>query len=277
MADELPDLFHFDNTRPNFEAFARENGFRYWLASDLAQALGLPGAHSLKKAIERASQALLRLDVPVVENFDTVIGEDGTKDWRLSRFACYLTVMNADPSKKAVAQAQTWFAVLAEAWRLAAVEADSVERLAIRGEVSERERALSHTAHQHGVESYQLFQNAGYRGLYNMNISELRKRRTLPEGRSLLDFMGKTELAANLFRITQTDEKIRQEGIKGQRPLERAAEGVGRRVRQAILDISSTRPEDLPITYDIKDVQKELKQVRRDLTKLDKPKKPPRK
>jgi DNA-damage-inducible protein D len=117
-----------------------------------------------------------------------------------------------------------------------------------------------------------LFQNSGYRGLYNMNLREIRRHKGVPDGRSPLDFMGKTELAANLFRVTQTEEKIRGEGIRGQPALEHTAEDVGRRVRRTMIEISGKRPENLPPAEDIKQVHKKLKSSHREIKKLDKPK-----
>jgi DNA-damage-inducible protein D len=126
---------------------------------------------------------------------------------------------------------------MAEAFRQYVQRADDVERVLIRGEVSDREKALSGTASAHGVEHYQFFQNAGYRGMYNMDLAQIRMKKRVPGGRSPLDLMGKTELAANLFRITQTDEKIRNEDVHGQKPLERAAEHVGRKVRDTMISL----------------------------------------
>jgi DNA-damage-inducible protein D len=193
-------------------------------------------------------------------------------DYKLSRFACYLAAMNGDPKKPQVAQAQSYFVAWAEACRLFLEESDGVERVAIRGEISEHERTLSGTAKRAGVTDYALFQNSGYRGLYNMNLREIRRHKGVPDGRSPLDFMGKTELAANLFRVTQTEEKIRGEGIRGQPALERTAENVGRTVRRTMIEISGKRPENLPPAEDIKQVHKKLKSSHREIKKLDKPK-----
>jgi DNA-damage-inducible protein D len=129
---------------------------------------------------------------------------------------------------------------------------------------------LSGTAKRAGVVEYGLFQNAGYRGLYNMDLFQIRRAKGVPEGRSPLDFMGKTELAANLFRVTQTQEKIQMEGIRGQPALEKAAHQVGRKVRSTMIEISGRRPEDLPPAEDIKQVHKKLKSSHREIRKLDK-------
>lgn len=176
---------------------------------------------------------------------------------------------NADARKPQVAAAQAYFATLAEAFRLYIQEAEAVERVIIREEISEREKSLSGVAMKAGVEYYGLFQNAGYRGMYNMNLSQLRKYKGLPEGKTLLDFMGKTELAANLFRITQTEEKIKNDNVFGQRRLENTAEQVGKEVRRTMVRISGVPPESLPLEGDIKEVRKGLKATNREFKKLD--------
>ena len=265
--------FHLQPDKPGFEALSKSNGFRYWWASELAVTPGYESLNSFRKAVERAMMALTSLDITVFDNIVQEQREVGGKiivDYRLSRFACYLAAMNGDPKKPQVAQAQAYFVQWAEACRLYLEQADGVERVAIRGEISEHERTLSGTAKRAGVTEYGLFQNAGYRGLYNMNLRELRRHKGVPDGRTPLDFMGKTELAANLFRVTQTDEKIRAERIRGQKPLERAAEDVGREVRRTMVKISGKRPEDLPPAEDIKEVHKKLKSSHREIKKLDK-------
>jgi DNA-damage-inducible protein D len=261
-------VFHFNGDRPNFEAFGHDNGFRHWLASDLMRMLDYSSMGPIKKAINKAMAACANLGVSINENFRETKAATGV-DWCLSRFACYLTVMNGDPRNQKIALAQAYFVTQAEAFRQYVQQADGVERVLVRGEVSEREKALSGTAKQHGVENYAFFQNAGYRGLYNMDFKQLVRKKGVPASRSILDFMGKTELAANLFRITQTEEKIRNEDILGQRPLERAHESVGREVRDAMRRIGGTPPEQLPLTDDIKKVRSGLKRTGKEFAKID--------
>ena len=266
-------LFHLNDNIPSFEDFGKDNGERYWLASDLGWALGY-AEKSFDAVIRRAMTACQTAGIDSLDHFQRleIKDEDGAvaRETRLSRFACYLATMNADPKKPAVASAQVYFTLLAKSVQEHYEAAEDVERVAWRGEVSEREKTLSATAKMHGVTDYALFQNAGYRGLYNMNLRELKKKKAgeyLISG-SLLDYMGTTELAANLFRITQTSERIRKNGIHGQKNLEEAHEMVGKRVRQAMLDISGTAPETLPLQNKISEVKKRIKQTQKRLAQI---------
>jgi len=258
-------VFTFDEGKPNFESMGRQNGQRTWLASDLMSLLGYESWSSFSKVINKALSACTSLDITVQDNFQQIeVDQDGKRrrDFKLSRFACYLVAMNGDPKKPQIASAQAYFAAIAATFKNYIEASDNVERLLIREDISDHEKNLVRVAHEQGVQKYPLFQNAGYRGLYNMDISRLKKFKGLDENllsRSLLDFMGKEELAANLFRVTQTESKIRNENIQGQRRLEEAAEEVGKKVRHTILDIGGTAPENLPIARDMKQVRKELK------------------
>lgn len=229
------------------------------------------------KAINRAIGACMSLNIQVTENFVQVEREIDNKtvsDYKLTRFACYLIAMNGDPKKPQVAKAQIYFISMAEVIRHYVEQTENIDRLIIREEITDREKSLSGVAKSHGVIQYGLFQNAGYRGMYNKNINELKKIKGLKDlKRSLLDFMGKEELAANLFRITQTEAKIKNEEIKGQQNLEKAAEGVGRKVRQTMIEISHTPPENLALKGDIQNVKKELKETEKKFKQIDKPSK----
>jgi len=267
------ELFKEDFSSELFENECLENGFTYWFGLKLMHFLGYESWSSFQKAINKAMTTCNTLNIPIIENFEQVsviIDGKSVLDFKLSRFACYLVVMNADSKKANVAQAQVYFANLAGAVQNHLQEAEKVERINVRSEVSDREASLSGVAYKAGVENYGFFQNAGYRGMYNKNISQLKTIRNVPDSRSLLDFMGKDELAANLFRITQTELKIKQDNIKGQSGLEFAAETVGIKVRKTMLDISGIAPEQLTTAQDIQKVKKELKNKSKQIKSIDK-------
>lgn len=266
------DLFHFDNSKPCFDDMSHQNGFRFWYARDLMNMLGYSDYSAFKKVINKAMTVCMTLDIETDKNFDQVQRDiDGVEraDYRLSKFACYLVAMNGDVKKPGVAQAQAYFITYTEAFKKYLSEAEDVDRISVRGELSEREKSLGAVAKEAGIVNYPFFHNKGYLGLYNMNYKKLVAHKGVPDGRSLLDFMGKEELAANLFRITQTEAKIRNEDIKGQKSLEDAAFEVGRTVRQTMEEISGTQPEHLPITSDLKSVKSTLKSTQKDFAKIE--------
>jgi DNA-damage-inducible protein D len=265
-------LFHFDRDQPGFESLAHNDGFKFWWASDIARLMGYESLDAFRKAINKAMIACDGLGVPLIENFvqeRRLVDGREQLDFRLSRFACYLAAMNGNVNNPRVAGAQAYFVTFAEACRLYLERAENVERVGLRADISDRERSLSGAAQDAGLLDFALFQNAGYRGLYNMDVARLRQLKGVPDSRTPLDFMGKEELAANLFRITQTEAKIRREARHGQQSLERAAEEVGRRVRQTMEEISGNRPEELAPATDIKVVRKKLKSAQREFRKMD--------
>lgn len=273
-------LFDKGFSGDSFEEQSRDNGFTYWIASNFMTLLGYESMVSFSKAINRAMTTCNTLNIPIMENFEQIMTLSGGKtisDFKLSRFACYLVAMNADNKKPEVAQAQAYFATLAGAVTHYIEEANKVERLVVRDEISEREGSLSGVAKRAGVENYAFFQAAGYRGMYNMSVTKLREIRNIPSKKSPLDFMGKDELAANLFRITQTELKIKNENIRGQSRLEGTAESVGREVRNTMIKISGVAPEYLPKDDDLNEVKKELKSKSKKIKQIDSNKERPNK
>jgi DNA-damage-inducible protein D len=242
-------LFHLDADKPSFEGLGQTNGGKFWYAGDFMKMLGYESYQAFQKPINKAIATCTALNIPVVENFEQVrreIGGEIVQDIKLTRFSCYLVAINGDVKKPQVAAAQAYFVTMAEAFRQFIQGTDEVERVQIREEVSERERSLSAVAFTAGVENYPFFHNAGYRGMYSMDLIQLREVKGVVQGRSVLDFMGRQELAANLFRITQTEAKIEKESIRGQGSLEKAAHEVGRTVRKTMIELSGTAPENLP-------------------------------
>jgi len=270
------DFFTLDFDKEHFENHSNQNGFVYWYASELKDILGYKTDVSFNKSINKAISVCTTLNINILDNFIQEQRNLNGKvfiDYKLSRFACYLVVMNCDTKMPIVSQAQVYFATLAGAIQDYISETQNIERVIIREEISNHEKILHGIVNNAGVENYPFFQNAGYRGMYNMNIKDLKNIRGVGERQSLLDFMGGTELAANLFRITQTEERIKQKNIKGQNNLEYTHNEMGKIVRQTMQKMSGILPENLPQNEDIKDVKKELKQKNKKFKEIDKSKK----
>ncbi|EYE87346.1 DNA damage-inducible protein D [Fervidicella metallireducens AeB] len=187
------------------------------------------------------------------------------EDIKLSRYACYLIVQNADPRKEVVALGQTYFAIKTRQQELQEDFESMTEdkkRLAIRNELKEHNKKLVEAAKNAGVETnidYATFQNYGYKGLYGgLTAQDIHKRKGLKKSQQILDHMGSTELAANLFRATQTEEKLRRENVKGKENANKVHFEVGYKIRKTIKELGGTMPEDLPTPdKSIKQIEKE--------------------
>lgn len=255
-----------------FEDFKNENGITYWWATDLMDMLQYPNMKSFTNVINRATKAFVSLNIPHYENImaeQRDIDNKSVQDFKLTRFACYMIVMNGDPKKERVASAQAYFAQQTRKFELHMSNSADIERLYVREELTEGNKSLASAAKLAGVSNYAAFQNAGYLGMYNMKSWELEKKRGVNKGK-LMDNMGRTELAANLFRVTQTEERIKSKGVKGQRNLEQTHHNVGKEVRDIIKKNMGLKPEDLPQERRLPEVKKELKQGYRKMKKEDK-------
>ncbi len=238
----------------------REDGSEYWSARELAPALEYTQWRNFENVIKRARIACENSGHSILDDFAEVskIVEAGAtskpkKDYELSRYACYLIVQNGDPRKQVIALGQTYFAIQTYRQELAdhynQLDEDR-RRLVVRGDIKQWNQLLAETAHDAGVitnEEFAIFQNAGYMGLYGgLDVDDIHSKKKLSAEQKILDFMGSTELIANLFRISQTEEKLRKDNIIGAEKATSTHYAVGREVRKAIEKIGGTMPEDLP-------------------------------
>lgn len=269
------DITDFEGDNLTFEDFKNENGITYWWASDLMKMLGYPNMKSFHKVLDRATKAFVSLNIPHYDNIlaeQRTIGFESFQDFKLTRFACYLVVMNGDPKKIEVAQAQAYFAQQTRKFELYINNNQDIDRLLIREELTEGNKSLASTVKLAGIVDYAKFTNAGYVGMYNMKSWQLENKRGIKKGK-LMDFMGRTELAANLFRITQTEERIKSKKIKGQANLEQTHYEVGKEVRKIVQENVGKAPENLPQEKQLPEVKKELKEGYKKMLKEDKTKK----
>ena len=213
----------------NFEEIKkiREDGTEYWNARELSEVLQYVQWRNFAKVIDRAKLACQNSGRSIEDDFAEVskIVEAGATqkkvtDYELSRYACYLIVQNGDPRKEVIALGQTYFAIQTRRQEVAdyfnQLDEDN-KRLVIRGDIKQWNQMLLEAAHNAGVitnQEYAEFQNAGYMGLYGgLTVDDIHKRKNLKENEKILDFMGSTELIANLFRISQTEEKLKKDNI----------------------------------------------------------------
>lgn len=240
------------------------DGTEFWLARQLARVLEYSEYRHFLPAIERAKEACKQSGYAVNDHFEDVLDmvEIGSgalrqiEDIRLTRYACYLIVQNGDPSKPVIAHGQTYFALqtrrqeLSDAARFSELSEDD-RRLAIRNDLTEHNKALSSAAKGAGVETpidYAIFQDHGYKGLYGgLGAKDIHATKGLKKSHKILDHMGSTELAANLFRATQTEEKLKRDGIQGKTQANKAHHEVGAKVRQTIKELGGTMPEKMPV------------------------------
>jgi DNA-damage-inducible protein D len=242
-------------------------GVEYWHARDLMPVLGYREWRNFKGAIEQAKVAFGAAGEDASYHFgDTtkmvLIGDGAEReidDYFLSRPACYLIVMNADSSKPEIAEGQKYFAIQTRKMEKIERYVADRRRVDLRNRVKDRNSRLNSTAQQAGVRHFALFHGAGIRALYDMRLSELKAKRGIADNEDWLDRQGIEELAANEFRITQTDAKIKREGIRSEEPAIRAHTKVASEVREAIRRAGNTMPENLPPEPPIKEIEKRLR------------------
>lgn len=254
-----------------------EEGIEFWYARELQIVLEYVKWENFIKVIEKAKEACKNSGFSIEDHFPDVgnmvkLGSGAERqidDFMLSRYACYLIVQNGNPRKEIVALGQTYFAVKTRQKELDD-EFDQLtedqKRLSIRNELKSHNKSLAEAAQLAGVETqkdYAIFQNKGYQGLYGgLGVKEIHKNKGLKNSEKILDHMGSTELAANLFRATQTDDKLRRDNIKGKDKANKTHYEVGKKVRQTIEELGGTMPEDLPTpNKSIKKIEKESNKI----------------
>lgn len=250
--------------RQTFESIRHEDeGVEYWLARQLAPVLGYQDYRNFLAVIEKARVSAAAAGLDPADHFGDVtrmidLGKGARRevaDVRLSRYACYLIVQNGDPSKPVIAAGQTYFAVQTRRQEIqdnpsfASLSEDDL-RLMLRREMAQHNTALASAARQAGVESgldYAIFQDHGYRGLYGgRTMRDIHALKGLKKSQKILDHMGSTELAANLFRATQAEEKLKRDGARTKAQANDIHHAVGRKVRATIADLGGVMPEHLP-------------------------------
>jgi len=261
--EESGDMIPSDYSEATFEDIKHidEDGSEFWYARELQQVLEYTEWRNFKKVITKAKQACKNSQFPedscfVEINKTSKMPRGGEKlilDYKLNRYACYLIVQNGDPQKEVIALGQTYFAVKTRQQELIENYDNLTEdqrRLSIRAQMIEHNKSLVEAAHNAGIiesKDYAIFQNYGYQGLYGgLGAKEIHARKKLKKSQKILDYMGSEELAANLFRATQTDAKLRRENVQGKNAANQIHYEVGKTVRKTIAELGGTMPEDLP-------------------------------
>lgn len=263
------------NNQTIFEQIKRmaEDGNEWWSARELGKILEYSEYRHFKPVIEKAKEACKNSGQEIGNHFEDFLEmvkigsgaerpmDDGVK---LSRYACYLIVQNADPTKEVVALGQTYFAVQTRLQEIRQMDeynslsTEDQKRLFLRNEMKKHNIQLADAAKDAGViepVDYAIFQNHGYKGLYGgLDAKGIHARKGLKKSQQILDHMGSTELAANLFRATQTEEKLRKDKIRGKQKANLTHFEIGKKVRKTIEEIGGTMPENLPVADSIKKI-----------------------
>jgi len=249
---------------------ADNEGREFWSSRDLGRILEYANYRHFEQVMTKAKTACAQSGVSVDDHFVDAdemvdIGSGAQRPISVtlfSRYACYLIIQNADPRKEVVALGQTYFALQTRRQELSDQAKEDALRLKLRHEVAHHNRNLAGAAKEAGVIDpldYAIFQNAGYQGLYGgLTMQDIHRRKGLKKSQKILDHMGSTELAANLFRATQTEEKLKRDGIKGKTAANQAHREVGEKVRKTIEEIGGTMPESLPTEESIKAVERRV-------------------
>ncbi len=256
-----------------------ENDIEFWYARELMPALEYKKWQKFNNVIDSAKTACEKSGSLIDNHFTQVgkmvdIGSNTSreiKDYKLSRYACYLIVQNSDPRKEVVAQGQTYFAVQTRKQEISEKEyhllTEDEKRFYQRNLTKKGNYSLNKAARNAGVKNFDKFHNAGYKGLYNGETADdIAKRKKLRYREDILDNMGSDELIANLFRISQTEQKLKNDNIKGENEANKIHYTIGKNIRKVIAKNGGTMPEDLPTP---KKSLKELEREKQELEKLE--------
>lgn len=257
-----------------FENARRENGICFWYAHELMLSLGYATWAPFQAVITKAMGSCTKLGLDPTESFvlDSYIENGKTnKTYKLTRFACFLISMHADSKKPEVAAAKTILAAIADKLISEKISDSDLGRLETRDDLKLAEKVMAGVAQNAGLETTQfgIFKNAGFLGMYNMGVRDLAKHKGVSEKDVLYDFMGLEELAGNLFRVTQTAARIKNQKVTGLTPLTNTAREVGQEVRTMMIKNGGSRPENLPIEAKISTVKSKLKNANKQMQKLD--------
>jgi DNA-damage-inducible protein D len=270
-----------------FEAIKQvdENGLEFWYARDLQKALDYTEWRNFSKVIDRAALACKNSGFDVSNHFVDVnktitmpkSAEKQVIEYKLTRYACYLIVQNGDPRKEIIALGQTYFAIQTRRQELADTFNqldENNKRLVVRGNIKQWNQLLAEAAHNAGVitdEEFAIFQNAGYMGLYGgMTVADIHRKKKLKDKDKILDFMGSTELIANLFRISQTEEKLKLDKTSSAVEANEIHYQIAEKIRRAMIDMGTTLPENLPTPEkSIQTIEREeIKKLKKSKAKL---------
>lgn len=268
----------------SFESLKKlnEQSVEYWSARDLQPCLGYSQWRRFENAIQKAIESCKQSWNDPSHHFagagkQISLGKGAIQtieDYHLSRFACYLIAQNGDPRKPEIAQAQKYFAIQTRRQELSDALSADLKRVTLRKQTKQDFKALSGAAKDVGVQNHMfgLFHDAGYKGLYGgLGVDAIKTRKRIPKKEQLMDRMDSEELAANLFRMTQTQAKLKREGIKHPRDAMEVHEAVGKDVRATIAKIGGALPEDIPPAEPIQNVEKRLKKAKPILELADGP------
>ena len=262
-----------DKNNKSFEDIKHidENGVEFWYARELMPILQYSNWQNFEKIINKAKISCKNSDISVLDHFTDInkmvqIGSGAYRkqsDYKLTRYACYLIAQNGDSRKKIIALAQTYFAVQTRKQEISEKEysmlTEDEKRFYQRNLTRKGNYSLNQAAKNAGVKNFDRFHNAGYKGLYNGETADdIAKRKGLRYREDILDNMGSDELIANLFRISQTEQKLRKDNISGEKEANKTHYNIGKNIREVIEKNGGTMPEDLPTP------KKSLKQLEKE-------------